>query len=157
METASTTRTKPMHSRPDSDFDGLADGAEDRNLNGHLDPGETDPTEPDSDGDGLADGFEDRDRDGMEDADEFSPRRFDSDEDGLNDLIETLTGTDPTNPDTDGDGLADGVEDSNQNGVQDFGRATRHVKTRMETGCSMAWRTEMPMGVRIRGRPVPTM
>jgi len=53
---------------------------EDRDLDGKLDPGETDPRSPDSDGDSLADGQE------------------------------ILCGTDPLNPDTDGDTLPDGEE-----------------------------------------------
>lgn len=43
----------------------------------------------------------------------------DSDQDGLSDETEVLAGTDPLNPDTDGDGIPDGVEDSNKNGKVD--------------------------------------
>ncbi len=43
---------------PDSDNDGLADGEEDSNLNGIVDPGETDPRNADTDGDGLSDKVE---------------------------------------------------------------------------------------------------
>ena len=42
----------------DSDNDGLADGVEDANRNGILDPNETDPFNPDTDGDGYYDGEE---------------------------------------------------------------------------------------------------
>ena len=42
----------------DSDGDGLTDAAEDRNLNGVVDAGETDRHNPDSDGDGHLDGAE---------------------------------------------------------------------------------------------------
>ncbi len=45
----------------------------------------------------------------------------DSDEDGLRDDVERNTNTNPADPDTDGDGLADGTEDANQNGVVDAG------------------------------------
>jgi len=53
----------------------------------------------------------------------------DSDGDGLADYLEDANGngvvdvgeTDPNNPDTDNDGLADGVEDANQNGYFDVG------------------------------------
>ena len=45
----------------------------------------------------------------------------DSDSDGLYDFIEDRLGTDPFNPDTDGDGLLDGEEDINHNGVVDDG------------------------------------
>jgi Ca-activated chloride channel family protein len=44
---------------PDSDGDGLPDGAEDRNRRGGVDPGETDPNKVDSDDDGIPDGQED--------------------------------------------------------------------------------------------------
>ncbi|GEM_PF-2882176 len=43
---------------PDSDADGLLDGAEDANCNGRVDPGESDPRAPDTDGDGLEDGVD---------------------------------------------------------------------------------------------------
>ena len=42
----------------DTDDDGLADGDEDRNRNGVVDDGESDPREFDTDGDGLSDGVE---------------------------------------------------------------------------------------------------
>ncbi|MES2982409.1 MAG: RHS repeat-associated core domain-containing protein [Verrucomicrobiota bacterium] len=42
----------------DSDRDGLTDLAEDTNGNGIVDPVETDPQNPDSDGDGISDGAE---------------------------------------------------------------------------------------------------
>ncbi len=41
----------------------------------------------------------------------------DSDGDGLNDRLERETSTDPRNVDTDGDGLPDGDEDANRNGI----------------------------------------
>ena len=49
----------------------------------------------------------------------------DSDDDDMNDLNEIIAGTDPTNPDTDGDGLLDGDDpsptnpDANNNGIPD--------------------------------------
>ena len=42
----------------DSDQDGLRDSQEDANLNGLVDPGETDPFDQDTDDDGLSDGEE---------------------------------------------------------------------------------------------------
>ena len=121
----------------DDDEDGLKNVEEDVNLNGILDPGETDPNNPDTDGDGLEDGDEvlrgtdprrkDSDNDGLEDGDEVTnitwgptdPLNPDSDEDGsldgdeANNCIHGETNnecTDPNNPDSDGDGLNDGDE-----------------------------------------------
>ncbi len=99
---------------PDSDDDGLDDGAE-------IEAG-TDPTDPDSDGDGILDGAEvdagsdpndaDSDDDGLTDAEESthgtSPTDADSDDDGLDDGVEVGVGTDPTVADSDGDGIVDG-------------------------------------------------
>jgi hypothetical protein len=45
----------------------------------------------------------------------------DSDNDGLLDTIEAILGTDPNDADTDNDGIPDGVEDANHNGVVDEG------------------------------------
>ena len=47
--------------------------------------------------------------------------RGDTDGDGLTDDTEALLGTNPNDADTDDDGIADGVEDENQNGVVDAG------------------------------------
>ena len=73
--------------RRDDDGGGVRDGIEDRNRNGRLDAGETDPEEESDDGAPL-----------------------DSDGDGLPDALETLLGTSPTDGDSDDDGLADGAE-----------------------------------------------
>ena len=109
----------------DTDFDGLTDPQE--AMLG------TDPNNPDSDGDGLKDGAEvfvyetdpldvDTDDGGISDGDEVSngtqPKDnpeddnplTDRDRDGLADRDENDLGTDPDNPDTDGDGLTDGAE-----------------------------------------------
>lgn len=108
----------------DSDADGLDDGQE-------ISLG-TSPTSPDSDGDGLSDGVEisigtnprsaDADGDGLKDGWEvehgLNPlvssgddgAGGDVDGDGLTNAQEQRRGTDPWNDDTDGDGLADGVE-----------------------------------------------
>jgi hypothetical protein len=112
---------------PDTDADGLLDG---REVFTTL----TDPLDPDSDIDGLLDGEEvdvygtdpnDRDTDdgcasdGVEvlethtnplDPTDDNCDPLDSDNDGLTDLEEPVWGTDPFNPDTDGDGLLDGEE-----------------------------------------------
>jgi hypothetical protein len=81
----------------DSDNDLIPDFHEDRNTNGIVEPGETDPLNSDTDGDGLPDGTEDTNQNGIYDQGETSP------------LAE----------DTDGDLLMDGQEDVNFNGIFD--------------------------------------
>lgn len=81
---------------------------EDRNLNGIVDSGETDPNDYDSDNNGKSDGYDcisgalsgDTDSDGLADVLE------DRDQDGITETFET----DLNNPDTDGDGINDGDE-----------------------------------------------
>lgn len=51
----------------------------------------------------------------------------DSDEDGLSNSQEAVTGTDPNNPDTDGDGLSDGAE------VNQYGTAPKNRDTDNDT------------------------
>ncbi len=77
----------------------------------------------DSDEDGLGDDEEDVNGNGMVDEGETDPNNPDTDGDGLGDGLE-LRGanpTDPTKADTDGDGLPDGVEDGDKNGALDEG------------------------------------
>jgi hypothetical protein len=110
----------------DSDGDGLTDEEEDVNGNGIVDidavtgdPIETDPTMKDSDGDGLSDYFEVK-LSAMDDAlnpldptDSGCPygaEYYDRDRDGLTDCEENIKGTIYNNPDTDGDGIPDGIE-----------------------------------------------
>jgi outer membrane protein OmpA-like peptidoglycan-associated protein len=82
---------------PDTDSDGLKDGAE-------VNQYKTDPKNPDTDGDGLKDGEEVMKYN-------TNPLKADTDNDGLNDYDEVMTNkTDPLNPDTDADGLKDGEE-----------------------------------------------
>jgi uncharacterized repeat protein (TIGR01451 family) len=92
----------------DSDGDGLLDRLEDKNQDGVLDAGETDPNNPDTDGDGVMDGTEDANHDGLRDEGE----------------------TDPTNPDTDGDGLDDGREDADHDGQVDYGEGETDPRDR---------------------------
>ncbi len=103
---------------PDSDDDGLEDGAE-------INSG-TDPLNSDSDGDGLGDGDEvnvhatnplavDTDGDELDDGAEINsantnPLVRDSDGDGLDDGQEVQLQTDPLAVDSDTDGLQDGDE-----------------------------------------------
>ncbi len=92
---------------PDSDGDGLNDGDE-------VEAG-TNPLVADSDGDGLPDGWEvAHSFDPLDDGsgDVVNGPDGDPDEDDLFNLEEFNSGTDPRNPDTDGDGYSDGVEDN---------------------------------------------
>ncbi|MFN7130663.1 MAG: adventurous gliding motility lipoprotein CglD, partial [Myxococcales bacterium] len=121
------TRTFPHVA--DSDSDGVPDGVEDKDKNGRVDSGETDPLNPDTDGDLLLDGIEDRNRNGTVDLGETNPLQRDTDGDKLSDGTEDRNRngqregneTDPLKPDTDGDGCLDGDEDVNGNGLVDPG------------------------------------
>jgi hypothetical protein len=64
---------------------------------------------PDADGDGLPDWYENA-HSSVLNANDPSDATKDPDNDGLTNLQEFAAGTDPANPDTDGDGLKDGVE-----------------------------------------------
>jgi hypothetical protein len=134
----------------DSDGDGLPDSVEDKNGNGIVDPGETDPFDADTDDDGIIDGIEDTNHNGIVDAGETNPCSSDSDADGVQDGTEiglttsaisidtdlsvfiadedTASITYPTIPDTDGDGFTDGEEDSNYNGVVELGETDPTTK-----------------------------
>jgi len=101
---------------PDTDGDGIKDGEEDRNQNGVIDEGETDPTHP---------GGYDTDEDGLNDFDEIfvygtDPLNEDSDNDEVPDYEEVMEwSTDPNDLDSDNDGISDrneikGVEYTNQ-------------------------------------------
>ena len=129
--------------KKDSDGDGLTDDQEDKNGNGKVDPGETDPKNKDSDGDGLVDGWvdknkngkwdptegEDKNRNGKVDAGETNPLKWDTDGGCESDGSEEKAGRNPlykpddkcNNKDTDGDGLPDKLEDKNGNGKVDKG------------------------------------
>ncbi|WP_298488347.1 hypothetical protein, partial [uncultured Maribacter sp.] len=75
----------------------------------------TNPNEADSDGDGIDDGTE-INTDGTDPLDDCSSNggtplsTSDCDDDGLTEAEEASAGTDPTNPDSDGDGVKDGWE-----------------------------------------------
>ncbi|MFK7935311.1 MAG: cadherin domain-containing protein [Saprospiraceae bacterium] len=126
------TGTDPFN--PDTDGDGENDGEE-----AGGDP--TDPTDTDNDGtpDALESDVTDADNDGIND--EADPANLDpcipdmlsdacdQDEDGLTNGEEADLGTDPTNPDTDGDGEDDGDEagldllnplDTDEDGIADI-------------------------------------
>ncbi len=138
----------PTPTATDTDGDGLPNTVEDKNGNGKVDEGETDPNNRDSDCDGLIDGpttvsfkGEDQNANGTVDPGETDPTKLDTDGDGLTDGVERgvtanlepakcpnftadadpNTTTDPTNADSDGDGMQDGAEDGNQDGKVDPG------------------------------------
>jgi transglutaminase-like putative cysteine protease len=119
----------------DTDRDGLTDLEEDKNSNGVVDPGETDPKKADTDDDGIGDKEElipgsdgyitdplnpDSDNDTIFDGEEVkpgndgyitNPLNNDTDNDTLTDPSEIfIHDTDPTKNDTDGDGLLDNIE-----------------------------------------------
>jgi uncharacterized repeat protein (TIGR01451 family) len=81
------TKTDPLDA--DTDKGGVKDGSEDANLNGRVDPGETDPTA----GHGADDATV-----------------VDTDKDGLGDALEKFLGSDPNDADSDDDGVIDGAE-----------------------------------------------
>ena len=112
IEVDNITTTLPRNN--DTDADGLLDGEE---ILDYL----TDPTSADTDADGMPDGWEvkygldpldsidalqDNDNDGF-DADWNNNL---TDDETFHNLAEYLNGTDPTNGDTDGDGMPDGWE-----------------------------------------------
>ena len=129
---------------PDTDGDGLCDGSrsvddtcvsgEDVNDNGIVDDGETDPNAFDTDGGGVGDGTEVI-TDGTDPFDPTDDVGQDYDGDGIPNDVEIGVGLDPTDPDSDGDGLCDGSgpsidevceggdlgEDQNNDGIVDDG------------------------------------
>jgi len=141
-----STGTNPRN--PDTDGDSCKDGAEDKNGNGVVDPGETNPklgtdcgagSFPDTDADGVPDHLEDVNRNGVQDGNETNHRNADTDGDGLRDGQEDKNRngiadsgeTDPRTKDTDCDGLLDGAnqgafkgEDLNANGLRDPGETS---------------------------------
>ncbi len=90
----------------DADGDGLNDDVEET-LG-------TDPNNPDTDGDGIEDGQEvNGGTDPLDDCDSIGGTALDDsdcDNDGLTTAEENDLGTNPNNPDSDGDGLTDGEE-----------------------------------------------
>ncbi|MCB9528231.1 MAG: hypothetical protein H6701_07555, partial [Myxococcales bacterium] len=107
----------------DTDGDMLEDGVEDADQDGVWGPDddETDPRNADTDGGGEPDGLERMG--GREPVRTPGDDLADTDMDGLRDFEEDTNGngvvdpgeTDPNNPDTDGDGLLDGVERNGDN------------------------------------------
>jgi len=115
----------------DSDLDGIVDLIEDKNRNELVDDDESDPYNIDTDSDGLIDSVEDRNRDGIRSVGETAAYLMDTDRDRISDYIETKGDgrfdeeefdTNPLRGDTDCDGVYDGGEDKNRDGVIVFSK-----------------------------------
>ncbi len=116
------TGTCPGVSDADSDDDGLADGAEDVNFDGQVNPTETSPCLRDTDGDGLQDGTERGVTTPVLDPDGAGPLLGTEISVFIPDANSGTT-TNATNGDTDADGASDGSEDLNRNGALDVGES----------------------------------
>jgi len=134
------TTTDPLDS--DTDDGGVPDGDEDTNGNGQIDPGELDPNDGSDD---MPD--DDCDDDGWLDWEEeeigTDPCDPDSDGDGVpdpEDGDEDSDGDgiiDALDTDSDNDGIPDGAEDANGNGVVDPGETDPDVPNRLQgSGCT---------------------
>lgn len=95
----------------------------------------------DSDGDGLADERELA-------VHGTNPNDPDTDGDGLNDGLEVRTETDPRSSDTDGDGLMDGVEDADHSGGLDASESDPRVADTDGGGVPDGWEAEHSMNLR---------
>jgi hypothetical protein len=95
----------------------VIDGAEDIDLDGVIDVGETDPTA----GHGADD-----------------VANVDSDGDGLTDGLEEELGTDPDDADSDDDGVVDGQEPNFSLDSDGDGQINRSIPTATTTACSTA-------------------
>ena len=119
VEVDGETGTSPLD--PDTDGDGLCDGSgtvegvcedgEDRDNDGRRDPSETDPLDEDTDNGSVSDGVEvlTNGTNPLDPVDDLV-NNPDPDEDGLTTAQEVEEGTDPLDPDSDGDGILDGPE-----------------------------------------------
>jgi YD repeat-containing protein len=103
----------------DTDDDGIPDSLEDINMNGRVDPGETDPRKVDTDGDGV--------QDGTELGYTLAGIGPDTDTSVFRPDLDPSTLSNPLNADSDGDGLYDGEEDVNSNGLVDSGEQNPNV------------------------------
>lgn len=102
--------TVPLHAvaqqtSTDLDGDGMLNSEEDKNGDGKVNEGETDPLNADTDGGGEADGSEVSN--GRNPLDKSDDMTFDLDNDGLTNAEEDIMGTDRSKTDTDGDSIGD--------------------------------------------------
>ena len=118
-----------VSSDADTDDDGIKDGDEDKNYNGIVDTGETNPCNDDTDGDGIQDGTELGVTQPVPDPDDAAGPLLGTDTAKFQPDLDPATKTDPLNADTDGDGLKDGEEDKNHNGRVDAGETDPAEKT----------------------------
>ncbi|MEV7428903.1 hypothetical protein AB0N29_04730 [Nocardioides sp. NPDC092400] len=130
----------------DTDNDGLGDGQEVTGSANASGGRATDPNDADTDDGGVIDGVEVRNgtdprdpRDDLAGSPTDGAGGTDVDGDGLTAVEEAAAGTDPTDPDTDGDGLTDGREveqtrtdprdkDTDDDGLND-GREVKQTRT----------------------------
>jgi len=100
---------------------------EDENGNGTWDAGETDPNQYDTDGDAIADGIErlsfSTSRQSLIPTQDLLGRPITILYPEPNNVKAACGCLDPLNPDSDGDGLNDGVEDLNHDGNWDFAKS----------------------------------
>jgi large repetitive protein len=107
-----TSRTNP-----DSDGDGVNDGAESGDTDGDGLPNALESSVTDSDGDGVANQADATNVDPCTpSASNAACLAFDSDGDGLTNAQEDALGTSRTTADTDGDGASDGAESGDTDG-----------------------------------------
>ncbi|MGD9612944.1 MAG: hypothetical protein AB7V22_08575 [Kiritimatiellia bacterium] len=128
-------RGKSMENSPDTDGDGLPDGLE----LGYRWPTDGTATATDTDGDGFANFLPDLDPPFYNTLDSIgSVKGIDGAGTGADrtKLVQG-TATDPTNPDTDYDGLPDGIEDANRNGWVDGDGA--NLPTNFNPWLERAW------------------
>ena len=131
IELASATETESVK----KDNDGLADNLDPNPFNSDSDgDGISDGSDVDPDGDGTNDNGTDSDGDGINDASDVDQTGgTDSDDDGIdddvldptdndNDDLQDDLDPDPTDPDTDDDGITDGSDvDADGDGINDNG------------------------------------